>query len=145
MSEEHVYYQTKVHDTPEVPWVPILQPGHWVWLCKEQQEAMVEFPLLFHQPTATIMTPIFAARPRTPKGKIGLYVHRGNTRPLESWYMDALGRGLDGSQLVSPVSNRYQLWRDGRTDGEDMEIVKNGPITRDNVRAALMAARGSQW
>ena len=79
---------------PDGPWMRRLNEGHMIWLVKQGQYARVLFPW---QPP----------EPGYVSGRLAmnLYDRVGDdlyAGPVEVWYVNSVGAGFDGKQLVLP-------------------------------------------
>jgi hypothetical protein len=81
---------------PGEPWMYRLREGHYIWLVKEQEYAQVQW----------------AWEPPEPgccSGRLGIkrfggYApHQMSFWGEQTWFVDSMGKGFDGKQLIRPV------------------------------------------
>src|ERR1019366_2736784 len=78
---------------PPVNWLERLRRGHKIWLCKERETAIVEFP---YEPP----------EPGYKTGRIGISRYNdieNRVLGIQSWFIDSNGLGIDGSPLMQPM------------------------------------------
>ncbi len=85
--------ENEIIEDPPDGWVGLLRRGHKIWLVKEKQYVVVEFP---HDETTD----------RLLTGKIGIF--RGDGQ-FQSWFVTRSGLGLDGSLLMLPTNDLSDL------------------------------------
>ncbi len=107
-------HQDRVLPVPAEPWLPRLRRDHRVWLVKEGTPAVVAWAWEPPEPGVVTGTGRIAIQP---------LVHN-HVRPVQVWYADPLGRGIDRSQLFAPV--------EGQLPDEEAPIAE--PVVRQLMR-----------
>ena len=83
----------QVLDVPPRAWMHRLKKDCFVWLCKEQIFAQVRIP----------WSPL-----RSGRGELVLQkFYENRAGPIEIWYVNDDGTGIDSSQIIRPVEGNF--------------------------------------
>jgi len=89
-------YTDVVLPVPEEPWLSRLRRDHRVWLVKEGCPAVVAWAWEPPEPGVVTGTGRIAINPLV----------NNHYQPVQIWYADTRGRGIDRSQLFAPIAGQ---------------------------------------
>lgn len=116
-------HQDVVLPVPPEPWLTWLRRNHRVWLVKENTPATVAWA--WEPPEPGVVTGC---------GRIAIQpLVNNHVRPVQVWYADPLGRGIDRSQLFAPI--------EGQLPDEEAPIAE--PVVRQLKRSCCTGS--SSW
>jgi hypothetical protein len=89
-------HQDVVLAVPREPWLDRLRRDHRVWLVKENRPAIVAWAWEPPDPGTVLGTGRIAIQPLVDN----------HVQPVQVWYADVLGRGINRSQLFAPIEGQ---------------------------------------
>jgi hypothetical protein len=116
-------YSPKVnYEVPEGPWMRRLEKGNRIWLCKEQQYALVMFPWQPPEPGY-----------RSGQLVISRINEQGAVSGTQVWYVGSRGEGLDGKQLIFPCEGHLSETMAEIIDKKETDLL----MTLDKIQRHL--------